>query len=160
MFAPDYKSKFLMYNVSQAYKCVFILDISSQPSAPSVTQSFFYDITFDNVNQKVGVRHHVRGKQNKMFNMVQAFATRDRVPVCGLSNKTPTADDIMNIPDTAYLPSDGDEKDLKIELSYTVAKILNAHMACFAEFNDASQWKILHPCMKESSVKSEIVSFN
>lgn len=94
-----------------------------------------------------------------MFNMVQAYATRDRVPVCGLSYQTPTADDILNIPDTAYRPSDSDEKDLKLELSYMVARILAAHMVCFAEF-DASQWKILHPYSKESSVKSEIVSFS
>lgn len=150
-----------VYYASETDKFVFISDSSIVVPAPiQPTQSFFFDITFDNVNQKVGVRHHIRGKQNKMFNMVQAYATRDRVPVCGLSNQTPTADDILNIPDTAYLPSDSDEKDLKLELSYMVARILAAHMVCFAEFDDASQWKILHPYNKESSVKSEIVSFS
>lgn len=71
---------------------------------------FFLDITFDNVNQKVG-EIVVRGKQDKLFNTVQAFATMDRVSMFRFNNKTATAEDIMNIPDTAYLPSDGDEKD-------------------------------------------------
>lgn len=59
--------------------------------------------------------------------------------MASVTMQTPTADDILNIPDTAYLPSDSDEKDLKLELSYMVARILAAHMVCFAEFDDASQ---------------------
>ena len=63
-----------------------------------------WDITFDNLNQKVHVRHHRKGVHTQQLNMVLAFATRDRVPSGHLSDVEPSPDDIRNIPIENFLP--------------------------------------------------------
>ena len=73
----------------------------------------YFDITFDNVNQKKGLRHHFRGKENTILNMVQAYATKDRVITVNLSNDLPSADAVRNIPITAFIVSEEDERLIK-----------------------------------------------
>jgi len=90
-----------------------------------------------------------------MFNMVQAFATRDRIPVAGLSNHMPGADVIRGIPINAYVPNAEDEELLKEELAVMVSRILCRYMTCFKDLN--LDWRIPHPYSKESNCKSEIV---
>ncbi|KAJ8321140.1 LOW QUALITY PROTEIN: hypothetical protein KUTeg_001265, partial [Tegillarca granosa] len=45
-----------------------------------------FSICFDNVNQKVTVRHQRKDRKNKMFNMVQAYCAKDRVPTLHLDD--------------------------------------------------------------------------
>ena len=78
--------------------------------------AYLYDITFDNLNQKVHVRHHRKGAHTQQLNMVQAFATRDRVPSGHLSDTEPTANDVRNITTEQFLPNQKDEEDLKEEI--------------------------------------------
>jgi hypothetical protein len=56
--------------------------------------------------RKKGLRHHFRGKENKILNMVQAYATKDRVITVNLSNDLPSADAVRNIPITAFIVSE------------------------------------------------------
>lgn len=58
----------------------------------------------------------MRGKENTMFNMVQGFATRDRIKTCGMSNTIPCTQEIREIPLSCYLPNEEDEKLLREEL--------------------------------------------
>lgn len=116
----------------------------------------YFDVTFDNVNQKIGVRHHVRGKKNTMLNMVQSYATLERIGTQGLSNQLPSADDIRNITVSDLLPSQEDENLLKSELSSLVSRTLCTYMDAFANLD--VEWSIPHQYSIESRQKSEIVS--
>lgn len=115
----------------------------------------YFDVTFDNVNQKIGVRHHVRGKKNTMLNMVQSYATLERIGTQGLSNQLPSADDIRNITVSDLLPSQEDENLLKSELSSLVSRTLCTYMDAFANLD--VEWSIPHQYSIESRQKSEIV---
>ena len=97
------------------------------------TTHCLYDITFDNVNQKVHVRHHGRAKSNNILNMVQTFATRDRIPCTHLDDKLPPAQVIENIPLEAFLPFDEVRTLFKEEMSVAVERILKCRTKCFRD---------------------------
>ena len=116
----------------------------------------YFDITFDNVNQKIGVRHHVRGKKNTMLNMVQSYATLERIGSLGLSNVTPCPEEIATIPIENLLPTIDDEKLLKQELSTMVSRILTRYIPAFSDLDTV--WSIPHKYSSFSGLKSEVVS--
>ena len=118
----------------------------------------YFDITFENVNQKKGLRHHFRGKENKILNMVQAYATKDRVITVNLSNDLPSADAVRNIPITAFIVSEEDERLIKEELAIMIKRVLSTHMAAFKELKDCVVWSIPHAHSTESVLKNDIVS--
>ncbi|KAJ8310228.1 hypothetical protein KUTeg_012093 [Tegillarca granosa] len=120
-----------------------------------VNRQYYFDVTFDNVNQKVGVRHHVRGKQNKMLNMVQSYATLERVGSYGLSNIMPSAETIDSIPLTDILPTVEDEFSLREELSIMISRILQKFIPAFSNLETISS--IPHQYSEVSARKSEIV---
>ena len=121
--------------------------------------AYLYDITFDNLNQKVHVRHHRKGAHTQQLNMVQAFATRDRVPSGHLSDTEPTANDVRNITTEQFLPNQKDEEDLKEEMVIMVKRILTKRMKAFNHLEDKVVQHIPHEYSKESSLKSHIVRF-
>lgn len=123
----------------------------------------YFDITFDNVNQKKGLRHHFRGKENKILNMVQAYATKDRVKTVNLSNDLPSADAVRNIPITAFIVSEEDERLIKEELAIMIKRVLSTHMAAFKELKDCVVWSIPHAhsteCIKKRYCKYNVFFF-
>ena len=127
----------------------------SIPTVPASGSVAYYDITFDNINQKIGVRHHVRGKKSQMLNMVNAYATLERIGSYGLSNALPRSDDIKHIPISSILPTEDDELCLKEELAVIVGRILSTYLKTFQDVETAS---IPHKFLEESAHKSDIVS--
>jgi hypothetical protein len=67
--------------------------------------------------------------------MVQAYATKDRVITVNLSNDLPSADAVRNIPITAFIVSEEDERLIKEELAIMIKRVLSTHMAAFKELN-------------------------
>ena len=65
----------------------------------------YYDLTFDNINQRICVRHHVRGQKNQMLNIVQTYATLERIGSTLLSNVMPSSDTVRNIPKGHFMVS-------------------------------------------------------
>lgn len=78
-----------------------------------IAEQYGYSLTFDNVNQKTHVRHSTREKTNTMYNMVQAYAARNRIPTWHLSDAEPSIEEIGNIPLDCYFPSTQDDSELK-----------------------------------------------
>ncbi|KAJ8304518.1 hypothetical protein KUTeg_018101 [Tegillarca granosa] len=113
-----------------------------------------YSICFDNVNQKVTVRHQTRDRKNKIFNMVQAYCAKDRVPTLHLSDKYPTPETIANISNEKYLPTLEDERCLKEEMSIIIQRIL----VVFEDLKTEVNWHINHPYLVKVSQKSEMVA--
>ena len=116
-----------------------------------------YTLCFDNVNQKLTVRHQVRDKSNKMLNMVQGYAAQDRIPTLHLSDAQPDPDTVLQIPLSSYLPSDLDEALLRSEITVTIMRILGSNIPIFQDLKMDKH--IRHPYQKESSKKSNIVRF-
>ena len=67
-----------------------------------------YTLTFDNVDKKTVVRLSSRDNQNKMHNMVQSYAAKDRIPVMHLDDVQPNTETIKAIPIEKYLPNEDD----------------------------------------------------
>lgn len=130
--------------------------LSEIPTCEVKRDQVFYDLTFDNINQKVGVRHHVRCKKNKVLNMVQTYATLERVGSKGLSSVQPSSDTIKGIKMGEMLPSENDEKVLQQELSIMVSRILTTHVPAVAGLD--TQWSIPHQYSAQSALKSDIIS--
>lgn len=155
-----YRSYFTISYISQSILGASESDkestLSEIPPCEVKRDVVFYDLTFDNINQKVGVRHHVRGKKNKVLNMVQTYATLERVGSKGLSSVMPSSDTIKNIKMEEMLPSENDEKALQQELSIMVSRILTTYVPAFAGLD--TQWSIPHQYSAQSALKSEIVS--
>lgn len=124
---------------------------------PTCTENakLFYDFTFDNVNQKIGVRHHVLGKKNQMLNRVQTYANLERIGSTGLSNVMPSSETVRNIPIAALLPDKTDERTLHDEFTTLVTRILTTHVPVFAGLD--AEWSIPHQYSAQSAIKSEIV---
>lgn len=95
-----------------------------------------------------------------MFNMVQAYAARDRIPSLHLSDAMPSHDDIKQIPLETFLPSAIDEIDLRSEMTTIVQRILCTHLAAFRDLKSEINWHLLHQYSRESSKKSTSVSNN
>ena len=133
------------------------MDVADIDALPSNGTSL-YDITFDNVNQKVHVRHHTRGKRTDVLNMVQAYATKDRVPSLHLDDSIPSADSIRDIPIENILPNAAEDELYIHELSTLVERVLVTNMACFEPLADSVEKHIKHMYTEESSRPSEVVS--
>ena len=116
-----------------------------------------YDITFDNVNQKTRVRHFKRDVSGKQLNMVQRFATLERIPSGHMSTVEPSKEEVLEIPLEAILPSANDEEHLKKELSVIVSRILVEQYSCLSDIG--VQTNIDHDFLNESKKKSAIVSY-
>lgn len=56
------------------------------------TGMFGFSLCFDNVNQKVTIKHQTRDRQNKMFNMVQAYGSLDKIPTLHFDDAIPWPD--------------------------------------------------------------------
>ena len=96
------------------------------------------------------MRHHVRGKKNTVLNMVNAYATLERVGTCGLSNTLPNSEQVAEI-----TVKDEDDNLLKDELTIMVTRILSTYMDVFQ--TTETTWSIQHRFSEESTHKSEIV---
>ena len=116
-----------------------------------------YSICFDNVNTKVTVRHQMKDKKNKMYNMVQAYAARDRIPTLHLSDIPPPPYDIYELPLTIYFPSELDEVKLRSEMTVLTERVLCRSMMTFQELQPHINQHIEHRYSKESSKKSDMV---
>lgn len=81
-------------------------------------------------------------KKNKVLNMVQTYATLERVGSKGLSSVQPSSDTIKGIKMEEMLPSENDEKVLQQELSIMVSRILTTHVPASAGLD--TQWSIPH----------------
>ncbi|KAK3611122.1 hypothetical protein CHS0354_007381 [Potamilus streckersoni] len=122
---------------------------------PNTNQNLYFDITFDKINQKIGVRHHVRGKRNAMLNMVQGFATLERIGSYGMSNVFPSPEAIRNLKISDILPSSKDEMALKFELAVIVSRILTTYVPAYDGLDTV--WSIPHQYSTQSAFRSEIV---
>jgi hypothetical protein len=140
-----------MYGMVCNYKC------ANQYSVIFVGR-FGFSICFDNVNQKLTVRHQTRDRNNKILNMVQAYAAKDRIASIHLDDSIPSPQNILNMPLGCYLPSEMDEIDLRSEITTMVTRTLCQFVPAFHCLEDEVNWNIDHPYSKESSQKSECVS--
>ncbi|XP_014678940.1 PREDICTED: uncharacterized protein LOC106818780 [Priapulus caudatus] len=116
-----------------------------------------YSLCFDNVNQRVSVRHQTRDKTNKQFNMVQAYAAIDRIPSLHLSDEQPSPADISLIPLEQYLPSTTDEAALQQEMSQLIERVLCTNMPFLHDLQSEVAGHIQHEFQQESSAKSQIL---
>uniref|UniRef100_A0A8W8JTD6 DUF6589 domain-containing protein n=1 Tax=Magallana gigas TaxID=29159 RepID=A0A8W8JTD6_MAGGI len=116
-----------------------------------------FSLCFDNVNQRTTVRHQTRDAKNKMFNMVQGYAARDRVPTLHLSDDVPLPERIKAIPLENYLPSEMDEVDLRFELTTIVHRILCEYIPILKPLASAINWHIQHRYSDVSAAKSQLV---
>ena len=90
-----------------------------------------------------------------MLNMVNAYATLERVGTCGLSNTLPNSEQVAEITVKNLLPMDEDDNLLKDELTIMVTRILSTYMDVFR--TTETTWSIQHQFSEESTHKSEIV---
>ena len=121
----------------------------------TVNAKLFYALTFDNVNQKIGVRHHVHGKKNQMLNRVQTYATLERIGSTGLPNVMPSSETVRNIPIAALLPDETYERTLHDELTTLVSRILTTHVPVFAGLD--AEWSLL--CLCQYNYMNDTVRF-
>lgn len=115
----------------------------------------FYDLTFDKINQK----DTTYVTKNKVLNLVQTYATLDRVGSKGLSSVMPSSDTVKNIKIEEMLPSENDEKEiLQQELSIMISRILTSTSgtlnyiksthACFAKIRSIFlEWEMTCFCI-------------
>ena len=142
---------------TDAYGDVSQDSVASEPQAAQ-HDGCLYDLTFDNVNQKVHVRHHSRGQKTGMLNMVQAYASRDRIPCLHLNDDMPPASAIRDMPVEMFLPSAPEEDLCREELSIMIKRILVENLSCFKDAIDRVPKHIPHLYSRESSMPSNIVS--
>ena len=116
-----------------------------------------FDITFDNINQRTNARHYKRGKHGQLLNMVQGYATRERIPTGHLSAESPPAHVIRSLPLQNFLPSEADKILLKTELQTVIKRILVNEIPELCDVDVC--WHIQHPFSAQSRQKSSIVSF-
>lgn len=126
----------------------------------SLAGRYGFSLCFDNVNQKLTVRHQTRDKNNKMFNMVQAYAARDRIPSNNLNDNIPSPQDILDIPLQSYLPSEKDESDLRSEVKTMIIRTIWEYFPAFHQLHDMIEWNIDHQYSRESAKKSNMVILN
>lgn len=93
-----------------------------------------------------------------MFNMVQGYAARDRVPTLHLSDDIPLPERIKAIPLENYLPSEMDEVDLRFELTTIVQRILCEYIPILKPLANAINWHIQHRYSDVSAAKRQLVS--
>lgn len=117
-----------------------------------------FSLCFDNVNQRTTVRHQTRDAKNKMFNMVQGYAARDRVPPLHLNDDLPLPESIKTIPLENYLPSEIDEVDLQFEITTIVNRIPCEYIPIFKPLANAINWYIQHRYSYVFAQKSQLVS--
>jgi hypothetical protein len=114
-----------------------------------------YTLCFDNINFKTKARHQSRDKGNAMFNMVQAYAARDRVPSMHLDDTPPQPQTILDLPITTYLPTNTDKHQLQNEYISVVSRIVSSKMAALAGMTIP---EIEHQYAKELKRKSCMVN--
>ena len=115
-----------------------------------------FDITFDNINQRTNARHYKRGKHGQLLNMVQGYATRERIPTGHLSAESPPAHVIRSLPLQNFLPSEADKILLKTELQTVIKHILVNKIPELCDVDAC--WHIQHLVSAPSRQKSSIVS--
>lgn len=93
-----------------------------------------------------------------MLNMVQAYATRDRVPSGHLSGKMPSPEAIRDIPLSSILSSDNDSELLQQEMKLISKRIIVKYFDVFHDIDCVNH--IQHAYSHDSAQKSEIVSLN
>lgn len=92
-----------------------------------------------------------------MFNMVQAYCAKDRVPTLHLNDDQPDPEIIKDIALEKYLPTEEEEERLKDEMLVIIKRILVEVMPAFKPLHDEVIWHIQHPYSDETSKKSEMV---
>lgn len=117
-----------------------------------------FSLCFDNVNLRTTVRHQTRDAKNKMFNMVQGYAARDRVPTLHLNDDVPLPERKKAIPLENYLPSEMDEVDLRFEFTTIVHRIMCEYIPILKRLANAINWHIQHRYSDVSAAKSQLVS--
>lgn len=117
-----------------------------------------FSLCFDNVNQRTTVRHQTKDAKNKMFNMVQGYAARDRVPTLHLNDDLPLPESIKTIPLENYTPSEMDEVDLRVEFTTIVHILLCEYIPIFKPLVNAINWHIQHRFSDVSAAKSQLFS--
>ena len=138
--------------------CFLQQNISNTNIVSSFSGKFGYSICFDNVNTKITVRHLTKDKKNKMFNMVQAFAAKDRIASLHLSDEQPSPNVLRDIPFHTYFPTAIDEATLRSEMTVLVTRVISKHLQAFDDVQNSINNHIQHRYSSESAKKSEMVS--
>jgi hypothetical protein len=92
-----------------------------------------------------------------MFNMVQAYAARNRIPSLHLPDQVPSADNLKAIPVDSLLPSEDDAAQLRASMTVMVERILVQYVPFLAHLRDDVTWHIPHQYTTESARRSELV---
>ena len=135
--------------------CSFLMSLHSTGS-----RDYSYTVDFDNVNMKTKPEEQHLGSLCKQYNMVQAFASLDRIPIPEefSSADYPSAEQVEKIDIKTLLPTKADEESLKTEMVVVVERILVEELDAFNSSKAQVEWHIPHQYSAESSQKSVIVS--
>ena len=117
-----------------------------------------FTLCFDNVNWKTGKNYQYRDNLNNQMNMVQSFASRDRITSPNTSSNVPKPKEVQNISIQKMYPTSDDEMALKREMRVMIERILTEEIEVFAELSTHVEWNILHKYSNESITKTDTVS--
>lgn len=112
-----------------------------------------YEIIGDNLDLSIAPSSMTKEKQRRSFHWFLNVAVRKRV-LSDLPNDIPKAD-ILQVPNSEFLPSISDCHDLDTSLTYHISKILCKYVKCLQPFEKCLPEYIDHPFIKELSMKSE-----
>jgi len=91
--------------------------------------------------------------------VVQGMAVVDRINFEHLPNEDPQAD-VLSLPNITWLPSKEEHQVIRETLKVLIQRTLCEQMVFFKEnFEDLVIYHIEHDYLKESTLKSEVVSF-
>lgn len=99
-------------------------------------------------------------KSNCSLNLIHTFAAKDRIPFVEADvAELPDESSILAVPLSAYMPTPEDEIHTTREVKVILQRILITWLPFFKELEDEVEWHIKHPFSDQSSLKSEMVSY-
>lgn len=95
--------------------------------------------------------------QARSLHYFHVYGVRDRVDVTHLEDQ-PSLPCLEDINVATLLPTEEDQKALKVNFSVHVARVMKKYMHFFTKFGEGLEHHIQHEFSSEMSRKSEVVS--
>lgn len=133
-------------NISRKYTTDFVESHKQQKKLPTV------DIIGDNVDIFRTPSKMTKERQNKSWHWFLNMGVQRRV-VSDLPDQG-TKDDILNVQNNLFLPSEEDCSMLDNNMAYHIVKVMTSYIKCLKPYVESVPKCIVHPHIKETSQKS------
>lgn len=114
-------------------------------------------ISFDNLDFQLKRRNMTKDSQNQDHHWVNHQMVENRVSGNSLDVKQPNAEDIVNIPNTRFLPNIYDQQHQRLNYIILTSRILVSYFEALKPLQNACIFHIPHKYTMEMSQKSKKV---